>query len=94
MPINLPSYHLPVNLKDKAADIISELLQNGIISHSESEFSSPIFLVKKPNSDQIRVIIDYRALNAKSKKDAFATPRVDDLINMMHGAKLFSKIDV
>ncbi len=33
-------------------------------------------------------------MNAKSKKDAFATPRVDDLIDKMHGAKVFSKIDV
>ncbi len=94
MTINLPSYHLPVHLRDKAADVISELLQNGIISHSESEFSSLIVLIKKPNSDQLRVTIDYRALNAKSKKDAFTTPRVDDLIAKMHGAKVFSKIDV
>ncbi len=93
VPINF-IYHLPVHLKDKAADIISEMLQNGIISHSESEFSSPIVLVKKRNSDQIRVTIDYRALNAKSKKDAFATPRADDLIDELHGAKVFSKIDV
>ncbi len=64
MPINLPSYRLPVHLKHKAADVISELLQNDIISHSESEFSSQIVLVKKRNSDQIRVTIDYRALNA------------------------------
>ncbi len=88
MQINLPSYRLPGHLKDKAADVISELLQNYIISHSKSEFSNPIVLVKKCNSDQICVTIDYRALNAKSKKDAFATPRVDDLIDKMHGAKL------
>ncbi len=33
-------------------------------------------------------------MNAKSKKDAFATPRVDDLIYKIHGAKVFSKIYV
>ncbi len=33
-------------------------------------------------------------MNAKSKKDAFTTPRVDDIIDKMHGAKVFSKIDV
>ncbi len=94
MSIYLPSYRLPVHLKDKAADVISELLQNDIISHSESEFSRPIVLVKTRNSEQIRVTIDYRALSAKSKKDAFATPRVDELIDKIHGAKVFSKIDV
>ncbi len=81
VPINLPSYRLPVHLKYKAADVISALLQNDIISHSESEFSNPIVLVKKRNSDQIRVTIDNRALNAKTKKDASANPRVDDLID-------------
>ncbi len=90
MPINLPSYRLPVHLKDKATDVIYELLQNDIIIHSESEFSSPIVLVQKCNSDQICVKIDYRALNTKTKKDAFATPRVDDLLDKMHGAKVFS----
>ncbi len=66
VPINLPSYRcLPVHLKDKAADVISELLQNDIISHSESDFSSPIVLVKKRNSDQIRVTIDYKRLECQ-----------------------------
>ena len=51
-------------------------------------------MVKKPDSDDVRVTIDYRALNAKSKKDAFAAPRIDDLLDKLHGADTFSKIDV
>ena len=51
-------------------------------------------MVKKPGSDAVRVTIDYRVLNSKSKKDAFAAPRVDDLIDKLYGAKVFSKSDV
>ena len=38
--------------------------------------------------------VDYRALNAQTKKDIYRTPRVDDSIDRMRGAKYFSKLDL
>ncbi len=53
-----------------------------------------LYYSQKTDSDKIRVTIDYRALNAKTKNDAFASPRTDDLLNKIHRATVFSKIEV
>ncbi len=94
VPINLPSYRIPLHLKAKARKVINEYLGTGIIEPSNSEYCSPLLLIKKPNTDEVRVIIDYRALNAKSKRDAFSSPRADDLIDKLEGATVFTKLDV
>lgn len=93
-PINLPSYRLPMHLKSKAKLIIDDMLKDKIISHSTSEYSSPVILVKKKGADAVRVCIDYRSLNSKTKKDAFTCPRIDDLIDKLYDAKVFTKLDL
>lgn len=54
----------------------NELLEAGIITESNSEYSSPALLVKKPNSEH-RLVIDYRHLKKKTK-DRCPIPRIDD----------------
>ena len=94
VPVNATPYRLPVHLKEKASKIIDEYLENDIIRPSKSEYCSPVVLVKKSNSDDVRVTIDFRALNAKCKKDQFSSPRIDDVIENLEGAVIFSKLDI
>lgn len=78
---------------DELKSQLDELLASGFIQPSKSPFGAPILFVKKKDGS-MRMCIDYRALNAVTIKNSYPLPRIDELFDRLHGAKIFSKIDL
>ena len=72
---------------------VEYLLKRGLITESSSPFGAPVLFVPKPNST-LRMCINYRGLNKLTKKNSYPMPRVDDLLDQLRRARLFSAIDL
>jgi hypothetical protein len=72
---------------------ITDMLRMGVIRPSNSPWASPVSLVKKKDGTN-RFCIDFRKVNNIVVQDAFPLPRIPDLIDALHGAKVFSTLDL
>jgi hypothetical protein len=74
-------------------ELLMNLLKNQVIWPSESPYSSPTILVKKKDGTW-RLCIDYRKLNKVTIKNKYHIPLIEDLLDELNGATIFSKLDL
>lgn len=92
-----PIQQLPRRLapleKEIAQKQVDQWLNDGIIQSSTSEFSSPIVLAHKKDGSR-RLCVDYRRLNKVLVRDHFPLPLIEDILDDLHDARVFSTLDL
>lgn len=92
-PVNLRPYRYYVVQKNVVDKLVRDMLEQGIIQHNNSSFSSPIVLVRKKDGSW-RLCVDYRRLNQNTVKDSFPIPLIEDQMDELGGSAVFSKLDL
>ena len=72
---------------------LEELLEKRFVRPSVSPWGAPVLLVKKKDGT-MRLCVDYHQLNKVMVKNKYPLPRIDDLMDQLVGACVFSKIDL
>jgi hypothetical protein len=92
-PVRLPHRRIPPHLQDEVRTVLHDWLEKGIIRGSTSPYASQIVVVRKKDGTA-RICVDYRALNQKTRRDAYPLPRIEEAIDALKGARYFCSLDL
>ena len=92
-PVRQPYRRIPPSQYETVKAHIQQLLSSRVIRESTSPYSSPIVLVTKKDGS-LRLCVDYRQLNSKTRRDAYPLPRIEESLDALSGAQWFSTLDL
>lgn len=93
IPVRQRYRRIPPSDYEVVKQHIDQLLEAQIIRESSSPYASPIVLVRKKDGT-LRMCVDYRQLNSKTRKDAFPLPRIEESLDALTNAQWFSTLDL
>lgn len=73
--------------------MVDNMRKQGVVQLSVSPWASPIVLVPKKDGTY-RFCVDFRRLNAVTKKDVYPLARIDDILDTLGESKFFSSLDL
>ena len=91
--IKQSGHRLPFHQREEVKELLDGMLESKVIESSQGSWSSPVVLVKKKDGST-RFCVDFRQLNAVTKKDAQPLPRIDKTLDVLGSARWFSCLDL
>jgi dUTPase len=92
-PVRVPPRRLAPHLRHEVHTQIDQLKSYGLIEEAQSPWNAPIVCVRKKDGT-LRLCVDYRELNKVTERDAIPLPRMDDALDELAGARIFSTMDL
>lgn len=91
-PIKQRMRRTPLQFVKEEKQQLSRMLAAGVIEPSVSEWASAPVLIRKTDG-KVRYAIDYRRLNAVTRKDVYPLPLIEECLDTLVGNEWFSKLD-
>ena len=92
-PCREPWRRQPRDMQEAIDKQVAAMEQAGIIEPSASPWGSNIVMVKKKD-ESLRFCVDYRKLNALTRKDVYPLPKIEACLDALNGARYFSTFDL
>ena len=92
-PIRQQVRRMSLPAKENVRELLKDMMEKKVISPSKSPWASPIVLVQKRDSST-QFCVDYREINKVTRKDAYPIPRIDETLDTLAGATLFSTLNL
>ena len=84
---------IPPSMYVDVREQLQSMLKCGVIRESSSPYAYPVTIVAKKDG-RARICCDFRTLNKRTKKDAKSLPRIDETLDMLRGATVYSTLDL
>ena len=92
-PVKSRYRRIPPQNYQEVKDHLQEMLRMGVIQKSFSSWASPVVLARRKNG-KLRFCVDLRGVNKKTVRDAHPIPRIEETLDRLKGAAIFSSLDL
>lgn len=92
-PIKQRPYRTSPEKREEIDRQVKEMCDQNIAQPSLSPWASPVVLVKKKDGS-MRFCVDYRKLNAVTKKDSFPLPLITEVLDSLNATRYYTSLDL
>ena len=86
---------VPGHMRERVSEQLGRLVDSGVMRPvPDSEWASPLVVVSKPHSKDVRICGDYRRLNKITTPCVQVIPHIESCLQKLSGAKLFTSLDL